>query len=273
VHGPLAGIVDELLEGAGGGSEHHGRALPQSSGRGGRLLSLVRAYWATAPPRARGAKITRAAGLMQTINEIVSAYNLSESEIQKIANEVKLSSIGCGTKRDTNESSYDTWVLLEDISDDVWYSAIEITHKILLGFQLYDIFPSYWHFLVPFYRGIRDKEISLPEHKEIIWKQFMQYLASESCYADPVGYVLWVEFFEDVTTVRETWQGLVNNCFTKRLLLTLLEFAGPVPFDLKEIYYKELVSDKASHGCILNSLLYSACDVYGQIDKNKARSI
>jgi hypothetical protein len=210
---------------------------------------------------------------MQTINEIISAYNLSEFEIQKIANEVKLSSVGCGAGRDTKELSYDTWVLLDDISDDIWYSAMVIDYKISLGFQLYEIFPSYGHFLVPFYRGIRDKEIFLPEHKEIIWKQFMHYLASEPCYADPVSYVLWVEFFEDVTTVKETWQGLVSKCPNKKLLLTLLEFAGPVPFDLKEIHYEELISDRDNHEYILKSLLHSAYDVYGKLDKNKAQSI
>jgi len=97
------------------------------------------------------------------------------------------------------------------MSDKVWYSTMSNAQKISVGFQLYETFPSYYHFLTPFYRGIRDKEIANQDEKEIIWKHFMKYLASENYYADPVGYVLWVEFFEDATTVRETWQGLVNN--------------------------------------------------------------
>jgi len=53
----------------------------------------------------------------------------------------------------------------------------------------------------------------------------------------------------------------------------LLELAGPVPFDLKETQYNSLLVDKTSHEFILNSLLYSAYDVYGKIDKKKALNL
>ncbi|HET9504142.1 MAG TPA: hypothetical protein VFO93_11405 [Hymenobacter sp.] len=218
---------------------------------------------------------------MQAIDTILSVYNLNESEIRRISNEAKNSSIGCGKRGivsgETIEvsktlSSY-TWTLLDEISDEVWYSEMEIADKIFLGFQLYEKFPSYYHFLVPFYHGVRNKEITLLEHKNVIWEHFMQYLASDAYYADPVGYVLWVEFFEDVTTVRDTWQGLLNNCHHRKSLLAVLEVAGPVPFDLKEDVYKSLIMDKSNHESIFNSLLYSAFDVYGNIDNRKASII
>lgn len=220
---------------------------------------------------------------MQTIDNILSAYNLNESEVQRIANEAKASSTGCGMRKPnpggrgmievSKTLLSDTWTLLDKISDEVWYSEMEVADKISLGFQLYEMFPSYYHFLVPFYHGIRNREIYLVEHKEAIWKRFIQYLLAEPCYADPVSYVLWVEFFEDVTTVKETWQGLVSNCPNKKLLLTLLEFAGPVPFSLKEIHYEELISDRYNHEYILKSLMHSAYDVYGKLDEDKVRSI
>ena len=152
-------------------------------------------------------------------------------------------------------------------------SSLTNNQKISLGFELFETFPSYYHFLTPFYYGISNKEIVDPNEKQIIWRHFMKYLASETHYADPVGYVLWVEFFEDHMTVRDTWQGLVNNYSDKKALLRLLEQAGPVPFDLKEIQYDRLIVDKENHELIFNSLLYSAYDVYGQIDKNKALEI
>lgn len=220
---------------------------------------------------------------MQTIDTILSAYNLNKSEMHRISNEAKDSSIGCGKRKpnpvgrgmiEVSKTLFsDTWTLLDDISDEVWYSEMEVADKISLGFQLYEKFPSYYHFLVPFYRGIRDKEISLPEHKKNIWEHFLHYLASEAYYADPVNYVLWVEFFEDTTTVRDTWQGLLNNCYNKKTLLAMLEIAGPVPFDLKEDCYESLITDKSSHEAIFNSLLYSAFDVYGSIDNRKASII
>jgi hypothetical protein len=122
--------------------------------------------------------------------------------------------------------------------------------KISLGFQLYETFPSYFHFLTPFYRGIRDNEIVDGKEKQIIWAGFMKYLFMENYYADPVDYVLWVEFFEDERTVREAWQGLVNNCSDKKSFLRLLQCAGPVPFDLKESHYNSLLIDATNHEAI-----------------------
>ena len=218
---------------------------------------------------------------MQTIDTILSSYNLNASEIHRISNEAKESAVGCGQREAgilgmievSKTLLSDTWTLLDEISDEVWYSKMAIADKISLGFQLYEKFPSYYHFLVPFYHGIRDKEIFLPDHKKIIWEHFIRYLASEAHYADPVSYVLWVEFFEDAATVRDTWQGLLNNCRSKKTLLDMLKIAGPVPFDLKEISYKSLLTDKASHEIIFNSLFYSAFEYFGNIDKRKASII
>jgi hypothetical protein len=210
---------------------------------------------------------------MQTIGDILSSYNLSESEIQRIANEAKVSSVDCGKRGVSKQLPSKTWTLLDEISDKVWYSKMEVADKISLGFQLYEKFPSYYHFLVPFYHGVRNKEISLTDHKKIIWEHFVKYLASEAFYADPVSYVLWVEFFEDTTTVRDTWQGLLNTGHNKKLLLAMLEIAGPVPFDLKEHCYKLLITDKGSHEAIFNSLLHSAFEYYGNIDNRKASII
>lgn len=211
--------------------------------------------------------------LMETLNDIFSAYKLSKSVVDRLSQEAKVTSIDCGRKGIIKQLRSSTWDLFEEISDKVWYSKMTNTQKISLGFQLYETFPSYYHFLTPFYHGIRNKEIVDQNEKEIIWKHFMKYLASENYYADPVGYVLWVDFFEDEVTVRDTWQGLVNNYSDKKAVLRLLEQAGPVPFDLKETHYNSLLVDKTHHELILNSLLYSAYDAYGHIDKKKALNI
>jgi hypothetical protein len=210
---------------------------------------------------------------MQTLNEIFSTYKLKKSDVDKLSIEAKEASIDCGKKGSNKELQRGTWNLFDDISEKIWYSAMTNTEKISLGFQLYEVFPSYYHFLTPFYHGIRNKEITDPNEKEIVWKHFMKYLAADRCYADPVGYVLWVDFFEDESTVRESWHGLVNNYSDKKSLLRLLEQAGPVPFDLKETYYYNLLNDKTNHELIFNSLLYGAYDVFGQIDKKKALNI
>lgn len=210
---------------------------------------------------------------MQTLNDIFSAYKLSNSDVNRLSKEAKMASIDCGKKGIIKQLQPETWDLFDTISEKIWYSAITTLKKIELGFQLYETFPSYYHFLTPFYDRIRNKEIVDQNEKEIIWKHFMMYLSSENYYADPVGYVLWVEFFEDKTTVRETWQGLINNYSDRKSLLRLLEQAGPVPFDLKESVYNSLLVDRKTHELIFNSLLYSAYDVFGKIDKDKTLKI
>ncbi len=210
---------------------------------------------------------------MQSVDKLLASYNLNASDIQRIAIEAKASSVDCGEKGVSRGLLQPTWNLLDDISDEIWYSEIEIADKISLGFQLYERFPSYYHFLVPFYHGVRNREIILPEHKETIWKHFIRYLALEDCYADPVSYVLWVEFFEDATTVRDTWQGLLKNCHNEKIFITILEIAGPVPFDLKEERYNLLIADKTNHEAIFNSLFCSAFEYYGNIDEDKASVI
>jgi hypothetical protein len=210
---------------------------------------------------------------MQTLNEIFSAFKLSKSDVIRLSNEAKISSIGCG-KADINaQLPSEIWSTFDDISDKVWYSTMSSSQKIVLGFQLFEKFPSYYHFLTPFYHGIKNNEITDATDKETIWKQFMKYLAAENYYADPVAYVLWVDFFEDEKTVNETWQGLTSNYVEKKDLLNLLEAAGPVPYELKEPLYKNFISDIANHELIFKSLLFSAFDVYGQIDNGKALKI
>src|SRR5688572_18864643 len=120
---------------------------------------------------------------METLNEIYSAYKLNNTDIKRLSEEAKSVSIGCGKEEVVKELQSETWDLFDDISDEVWYSKMTSFKKIILGFQLYETFPSYYHFLVPFYHGIRNKEIVDQNEKEIIWKHFMRYLASENYYA------------------------------------------------------------------------------------------
>lgn len=131
-----------------------------------------------------------------TLNDIFQTYSLSASDIDRLSKEARDTSIDCGRKGVNGQLSSGTWNLFDEISDKVWYSSMANAQKILLGFQLYEIFPGYYHFLTPFYHGIKNKEIANPGEKEMIWKRFMKYLASESYYADPVGYFLWVEFLK-----------------------------------------------------------------------------
>ena len=210
---------------------------------------------------------------MESIGQILTAFRLDKQAIDRLTAECKEFSIDCGQHGVIKELSPASWDLLDDISNGLWGSATTNFEKIKMGFQLFELFPSYYHFLVPFYHGIRNKEII--EHTEltIIWEYFIEYLAGENYYADPVAYVLWVEFFEDDSTVEIAWRGLMNHRDNTKAVRRLLESTGPVPYDLKDELYRTVVLDTANHEPIFLSLLYSAYDVYGKIDKLRARAL
>ncbi|MBJ6142770.1 hypothetical protein [Hymenobacter sp. BT559] len=71
---------------------------------------------------------------MQDIHEILAAYNLNALDIQRITTEAKASSVGSGVKGVSRGLLQPTWNLLDDISNEIWYSETEVSHKIPLGF-------------------------------------------------------------------------------------------------------------------------------------------
>ncbi|MFI5237773.1 MAG: hypothetical protein ACHQLA_07545 [Ignavibacteriales bacterium] len=209
---------------------------------------------------------------MKTLQQIFTQFNLTPDQIDALSNEAKVVSIDCGMKGNFKELTQESWDLLDDISTAHWESNLSIIEKIKLGFELFEYFPSYYHFLVPFYQKIKENVFNELD-KKLIWLKFVTYLTSEKYYADPIGYVLWVELFEDQSTVNETWHGLINSNPSNASILRLLLQSGPVPFQLKEPIYENLISDTSNHQAIFKSLLYSAFDVFGQIDNTKVRVI
>ncbi len=207
---------------------------------------------------------------MKTVEGIFSTFDLNVADIARLSRDAKEHALGCGKKNSPNQLPQKTWDLFYEMSEAVWQSSLPTSQKIDLGFRLFELFPDYHHFLVPLYSLIRNNEAVDESEKQLIWKRFMEYLGAEDHYADTVGYVLWVDFFEDTETVNETWNGLMNNVITHNGLLRLLEHAGPVPYELKEPVYKDLLADADNHESIFKSILYSAFDVYGQLEKEKA---
>ncbi len=158
---------------------------------------------------------------MSILQSILKNYTLALEEVESLSQRVKASAIHCGNSRLNQPLSTDDWNLVDDIADQLWYGSYSLEEQVLTGFQLFELLPSYWHTLTPYYDHIREKALS-SEQKETIWQKFVQYLADEPHYADPVGYVLWVDFFENSETVRETWHGLISHNQKKESLLASL---------------------------------------------------
>lgn len=207
---------------------------------------------------------------MLSLPDIFEEFALNPSDIDSLSEEASAVAVGCGKMDNDKALSEKTWDLFYSISERVWQPDLSLSNKIRLDFDLFELFPSYYHFFVPFYHLIKNEEISDDEDKQIIWKRFGEYLGGEPYYADPVGYVLWVEFFEDITTMAETWHGVLSNIPNEKALHKLLLHAGPVAYELKEKVYKELLPNRENHETIFTSILFSAFDAYGQVDQVKA---
>jgi hypothetical protein len=89
----------------------------------------------------------------------------------------------------------------------------------------------------------------------------------------PLAYFLWCEIFESPHWVEEGWNSLVNPLPAVGVLQTLLVISGPVPFGLKKPVYQQLMADRSWHYYIYRSLLHSAFDYYGQIDRAEGLEI
>ncbi len=187
---------------------------------------------------------------MNYLNKIFRENDLTEPDVRKLSEEAKFVAVGCGKQLGSKTLSKETWSLLYNISNELWDSHLSNKKKITLSFQLFELFPSYYHFLNPIYLAIINDKIVEPKEKNLIWNRFIHYLNAENYYADPVGYILWVEFFEGNDTVREAWSGLMNCHPDKKTMLHLLELAGPVPYELKEITYQKLIPDRSTHEVI-----------------------
>ena len=79
------------------------------------------------------------------------------------------------------------------------------------------------------------------------------------------GIPLWVDFFEDQSTVKEAWREMTrpDTAPSERRLERLLELAGPVPWRLKEPLFEQLFPEPRWHPFILRALVGSAFDVCG----------
>lgn len=139
--------------------------------------------------------------------------------------------------------------------------------------DLYREFPSYsCLFDLSITRPYRELSLAL---RHEFWEFAREALSSESnALGDPVAFAMWCDFFEDPELVDEAWHQLVTRSIASdRLLERVLIASGPVPFRLKKPLYTLLIKRERWHYFIYRSLLHSAFDVYGKIERQEARKI
>jgi hypothetical protein len=164
--------------------------------------------------------------------------------------------------------------LVDDVPhelSDLWFDeSTTLSVKLDLALRVYGDMPSYatLMYLKSFYD---DLDVEL---RERLWTAFRAALESDDRrIADPVAYSLWVDFFEDQSTVDEAWSAMTRRGGARweRRMGRVLDAAGPVPWPHKEALFEELAGDASWHPHILVALVGSAFDVYGQLDVRAAR--
>ena len=123
---------------------------------------------------------------------------------------------------------------------------------------------------------------------ELLWDAYRRRLeASES--PEPITYSLWVDWFEDRTTVEVAFAEVLGNNIeelrTKNRLHALtqnplfrraqrvLEISGPVPWPLKYPAYQAAVGSTGPPSALFQGLLSSYHDFYGDLEPHAAHAL
>jgi hypothetical protein len=157
-----------------------------------------------------------------------------------------------------------------DLGDLIWYEGeYDDEQRVALALEAYRAMPAYAHlaFVKWSYRDLGRGG------RALLWAGYRELLATaDDQLAAPVAYSLWVDFYEDRSTVKEAWRETSQvDGDSERRLKRVLEASGPVPFKLKQRLYEQLAADTAWHPWILRSLIRSTTDVYGDLHRRKAR--
>ena len=114
-----------------------------------------------------------------------------------------------------------------------------------------------------------------PEERQMLWEAFRAALASvDEPLADPVAYVLLVDFFEDHASAGEAWHETTRQDVapSARRLERVLAVAGPVPWAVKAPLLETLLGSLEWHRGVLRALESSAFSVCGEIEPRTARA-
>lgn len=208
---------------------------------------------------------------MDAFQELLQKYQLSPEEVHRMNLECRAYGAGFGTGlQEDKELNPVTKGDIDDIAADIWSGHYDPADQIELAFQAHELFPASYQLVVGFYRFKSWNDNDDPKIWDRIWQKFCEFLDDEDCIADPILYVLWVDFFESETTVEFAWNGMMAFAHTQKVRQRLLQTSGSVPYPLKEPLIHRMIGDPTNHECILSSLLQWSYDIYGDLDKEKA---
>ena len=199
--------------------------------------------------------------------------NFPGNDFSSLSLKVQKSTIESSKNPFGGELSEDDDFLLYELKDFIWQGDFDIDDKFTTAIELYELFPCYmlscefYNYYRDFGRGMSKTVLSK------LWLEFSRFMNMSQAYKHPINYVLWVDFFEDRNTQASSWIGMFKACAKNNNLHELAAISGPVEWEFKKHLYYKLIDNKNFHCYILDGLVASIEDVYGDIDKQEAKEI
>src|SRR4051794_20864787 len=143
--------------------------------------------------------------------------------------------------------------------------------KLEIGLGLLEILQTYWVTVeLRWFVNAAADDALWATHWQAMREHLEQPRASEA-----VLYSLWVDWFEDITTVERAfnevlardWERLGEDDESlKRRVTAVLKVSGPVPWKLKAPVYTAAAEFPRLRPAVFSGLLYSYHDVYGSLE-------
>lgn len=151
-----------------------------------------------------------------------------------------------------------------ELSDRLWYDGIEsMDERLMVAAELYGRMPCYLNVMFWRYRDFDEPT------RARMWSIYREFLDDpRDAVAEPVAYSLWVDYFEDATTVDRAWREVSGPQEPRRpRLARVVSSSGPVPWPLKESLYEQLTIEGGWDEPLLDGLYGSCIDVYGSLER------
>lgn len=177
-----------------------------------------------------------------------------------------------GDGTDTNDIAHTwTWAALTDL-------GLDAAERLRLGFGLLDLLGEYW-VLCEIRFALADQDDPLPA--DAFWDGCRRRLESAD-EPEPLTYALWVDSFEDRTTVETAFAEVLGDDVAalprgeRPLLLRagrVPRVSGPVPWAVKYRAYETAARVPGLHGALFHALLAGYHDVYGDLEPGAALAL
>ncbi|MFI6582653.1 hypothetical protein [Embleya sp. NPDC050493] len=156
--------------------------------------------------------------------------------------------------------------------------------RLRLAFGFLDLLDDYW---VTCEMGFALQHETDPTPAAVFWAGYRARLEAEREY-EAVTYSLWVDWFEDRSTVEHAFAEVLGNDLPRlhhpsdehdrdepllRRTRRVLECSGPVPWPIKHPAYQTATRLPELHPALFKALRGSYLDLYGSLDIDAALTI